>query len=154
MKALTLTQPWASLVILGRKRVETRPVLFKHRGPLAIHASREVDEGAMRNDKILAALVDLPIDPAKTNWELPTGKVLGTVDVVDGARFVDAPFPFCLPFPWWDAIDELEQHFGNFATGRGGLLLANPRPFAQPIPARGMNGLWNWDESPLPLATP
>lgn len=38
MKALTLYQPWATLVALGVKTIETRSWATKYRGPLAIHA--------------------------------------------------------------------------------------------------------------------
>ncbi len=40
MKALTLTQPWAHLVAVGAKRVETRSWPTPYRGPLAIHAAQ------------------------------------------------------------------------------------------------------------------
>ena len=40
MKALTLTPPWATLVALGHKRVETRSWRTQSRGPLAIHAAK------------------------------------------------------------------------------------------------------------------
>jgi hypothetical protein len=39
VKALTLTQPWASLVALGAKRIETRSWATRYRGLLAIHAA-------------------------------------------------------------------------------------------------------------------
>lgn len=39
MKVLTLWQPWASLVALGVKTIETRSWSTKYRGPLAIHAA-------------------------------------------------------------------------------------------------------------------
>lgn len=39
MKALTLWQPWASLVALGVKTIETRSWATRYRGPLAIHAA-------------------------------------------------------------------------------------------------------------------
>lgn len=39
MKALTLWQPWASLIALGEKRYETRSWATSYRGLLAIHAS-------------------------------------------------------------------------------------------------------------------
>lgn len=39
MKALTVRQPWATLIALGIKRIETRTRDTKHRGPLAIHAA-------------------------------------------------------------------------------------------------------------------
>src|ERR1700744_118543 len=40
MKALTLTQPWASLVALQEKRIETRSWLTAYRGELVIHAAK------------------------------------------------------------------------------------------------------------------
>jgi len=40
MKALTLTQPWATLVILGVKRIETRGWATPYRGRIAIHAAK------------------------------------------------------------------------------------------------------------------
>jgi activating signal cointegrator 1 len=40
MKALTLLQPWASLVAAGLKTIETRSWSTRYRGPLAIHASK------------------------------------------------------------------------------------------------------------------
>lgn len=39
IRALTLHQPWASLVAWGVKHYETRPRPLSYRGPLAIHAA-------------------------------------------------------------------------------------------------------------------
>lgn len=40
MKAVTLTQPWATLVAIGAKQIETRSWPTNYRGPLAIHAGK------------------------------------------------------------------------------------------------------------------
>lgn len=40
MKAITLTQPWASLVACGAKKIETRSWRTHHRGWIAIHAAK------------------------------------------------------------------------------------------------------------------
>jgi hypothetical protein len=40
MKCISLIQPWASLVLLGEKRYETRNWSTAYRGPLLIHASK------------------------------------------------------------------------------------------------------------------
>lgn len=40
IKALTLYQPWATLIAIGAKKIETRSWDTKYRGPLAIHASK------------------------------------------------------------------------------------------------------------------
>src|SRR5437588_10588621 len=44
MKAITLMQPWASLVASGDKRIETRRWNTNYRGPLAIHASKAIPD--------------------------------------------------------------------------------------------------------------
>jgi len=40
MKALTISQPYASLIASGEKWVENRTWATRYRGPLAIHAGR------------------------------------------------------------------------------------------------------------------
>ncbi len=41
MKAISILQPWASLVALGHKKIETRSWNTKYRGELLIHASKK-----------------------------------------------------------------------------------------------------------------
>lgn len=43
MRALTLIQPWASLIADGRKTFETRSWSTEYRGPIAIHAGKKLD---------------------------------------------------------------------------------------------------------------
>lgn len=38
MKAITICQPYAHLIVRGEKRVENRPWSTRYRGPIAIHA--------------------------------------------------------------------------------------------------------------------
>ena len=45
-RALTVKQPWASLLVAGIKTVENRTWTTKYRGPLAIHAALSI---ALRN---------------------------------------------------------------------------------------------------------
>jgi len=40
MKAISLLQPWATLVVTGVKTIETRSWGTKYRGPILIHASQ------------------------------------------------------------------------------------------------------------------
>jgi hypothetical protein len=42
MKALSIHQPWASLIVHGIKTVENRKWRTNHRGPLLIHAGRKL----------------------------------------------------------------------------------------------------------------
>ncbi|KQO04623.1 hypothetical protein ASF12_13925 [Paenibacillus sp. Leaf72] len=41
MKAITIIQPWATLIAIGAKQYETRGWSTKHRGALAIHAGSQ-----------------------------------------------------------------------------------------------------------------
>src|SRR5437016_5390966 len=43
IKALTIRQPWAELILRGRKPFELRTWRTKYRGPLVIHAAAKVD---------------------------------------------------------------------------------------------------------------
>jgi hypothetical protein len=65
MKAITLWQPWASLIVDGRKKIETRPMPWHFKGWVAIHAGLHVDR---------EACLRFGYDPDK----IPTGAVLST----------------------------------------------------------------------------
>src|SRR5207302_1698550 len=80
MKCLSLWQPWASLVVLGAKRIETRSWSTQHRGPLAIHAAKKWEP-----NKILALIDEEPYRSAlgEHRGNLPLGCILGTVNVTD-----------------------------------------------------------------------
>lgn len=43
MKALSIMQPWASMIVLGYKPVENRTWKTSYRGPLLIHAGKRFD---------------------------------------------------------------------------------------------------------------
>lgn len=91
MKALTLHQPWASLVAVGAKTIETRSWSTSYRGPLAIHAARRPMGDAEHSlwwECIAAlkgvsdragvwAMSDHPSHP------LPLGCVVATCELVD-----------------------------------------------------------------------
>lgn len=47
MKALSLKQPWAELIIRKKKTIEIRKWRTNYRGKLYIHASRSIDKEAM-----------------------------------------------------------------------------------------------------------
>lgn len=87
MKALTIRQPWASLIIAGIKTVENRSWPAAHRGLLAVHAGLGTDPEALKAHRGL-----LPPGP------LPRGVILGTVNVTGCVR--DSPSPWAEPGCW------------------------------------------------------
>ena len=71
MKVLTIKQPWATLIMQGDKRFEFRSWQTKYRGDLLIHAGKGIDKEALKR---LSKYI--PKD-------MPTGKILGKVKLVD-----------------------------------------------------------------------
>ena len=81
MKALTIKQPWASLIVGGGKDIENRTWRTSYRGKLAVHAGMGVDQDGMQQQAHLLEGMDLP-----------HGVVLGTVEVVDCVRGSVSPW--------------------------------------------------------------
>jgi hypothetical protein len=91
MKALTLWQPWATLVAIGAKKVETRCWSKKYRGELAIHAAARIPPawlGASREfplfkRELADALRVPPTQLEGATGKLPRGVVQCVVRLVD-----------------------------------------------------------------------
>ena len=129
MKALSMTQPWASAFLTNRKKIETRSWgrasgLFDAY-LLAIHAAK----GWSKLDQELAARLcpDLPMH---------RGSVIGVVYLVRCFKMTEE---FCA------TVSAEEESWGNFAPGRWAWqrhekVLVLP----DPIPVKGNRMLWNW----------
>lgn len=76
MKALSLKQPWASLIASGKKTIETRVWPTSYRGDLLICASKTIDKPAMKYFQ-----EDLFSDSIK--MEYPTGVAICVVELYD-----------------------------------------------------------------------
>ncbi|MBW7475933.1 ASCH domain-containing protein [Paenibacillus oenotherae] len=150
MRVITVIQPWATLIAIGAKRFETRPRRTHIRGPLAIHAGKKVDREACEREPIKSTLVKY----GYTSDNLPTGavvatclisecwKVIGEADVpVQGTRVLIDPTGEKM-FGITQDIDEF--HFGDLTPGRYAWELTNVKQLAEPIPAKGQQGFWNF----------
>jgi hypothetical protein len=65
------------------------------------------------------------------------GAVVGTVEIID-----------CLPIEalYGSEYDTpLERSYGDWAQGRYGWILSNPRLYEEPILAIGHQGFWQWE---------
>lgn len=139
MKALTLHQPWASLVAIGAKRIETRSWSTSYRGLLAIHAAK------LWNDQLWRIASTGPIGIALLEARngpdlLPLGMIVARCRLHAVARIQE-------DYPMDDdvaaAMTPRERAFGDFTPGRFAWLLADVEALPQPIPARGRQGLWD-----------
>jgi len=135
MKCLSLMQPWATLVILGVKRCETRRWQTAYRGPLAIHASRRFTEAARQLCLTEPFRSALRHGGCKHSADLPRGLILGTVDLIDCRPAADVRAELD------DGAAELA--FGDFSAGRWAWQLAGALALAVPRPCSGRLGLFD-----------
>jgi hypothetical protein len=93
MKAITLHQPWASLVAIGAKTIETRSWSTRHRGPLAIHAGATMTRAQRATayaDPIGGALNGAGIMLGGDCEALPRGAIIAACELVDVVPMVAA----------------------------------------------------------------
>jgi hypothetical protein len=151
MKVLTLTQPWATLVAIGAKRIETRSWSTNYRGPLAIHAAKgypqETRALTISNYPIAKALHDAGLVKLK---DLPLGTIVATCELIGCGLITSAKtFVSVRPQLRYNCVgippEEPEFSFGDYTPGRYAWILANVKMLETPIPAKGALGLWNFD---------
>jgi len=150
MKALTIHEPYASLIIMGIKKLETRGHKTNVRGEIAIHAGKKPMDA---EGKALAE---------KYGIEPQYGKVLGVAylcacglvkdDVKCGISWeIRQSMPneesdyekFARVY---DSMDLMEEpNFGDLSEGRYLWALEVVEKFDEPIPAKGMQRWWNWE---------
>ncbi len=115
MKALSVRQPWAWLIVQGFKDVENRTWDTNFRGRVQIHAGKVPDPGWFpRLEEIIAERgIILPEN-------LALGALVGEVEIIDCVTESDSP--------WF--------------VGPYGFQLARPQAYDIPIRLRGMLGFF------------
>lgn len=141
MKAITIKQPWATLIVLGKKKFETRSWQTKHRGPIAIHAGKTIDKEACEDTWIKGALAEHGI---KSYKELPTGAVLATAELVDCHK-VTTNFCEEVILSTGPDIIGLEVKFGDYTEGRFAWELSGVQELPASVSAKGQLSLWEWE---------
>lgn len=147
MKALTIWQPWAELIIMGHKTFETRvwkPYYSDKR--IAIHAAaykRLPHELYME----IAYAIGIPPEKYNGSWLYYMehrvtadhfGAVLGTASI---GRVLTSSEAI-------KALSPKEMALGDYSPRRYAWELTDVEVFKKPIPARGMQGLWEWEGHP------
>jgi hypothetical protein len=140
MKALTLTQPWASLVALRQKRIETRSWSTPYRGELVIHAAKGFPGWAKETcdeELFRTALGGLTAATVPLGVGLCVVRLLGCFPTNEGGLRK-------LGFVMGGKPDAREIQFGDYTEGRYAWLLEYVRPLHQTQPVRGALGMWDW----------
>ena len=149
MKALTLYQPWASLIAHGVKTIETRSwvrasILGER---LAIHAGKRVERSflAPETERAIARLYG-------PEWwlDVPRGVVVCTALVADVRCVVENDGVLAYlsqsSLPNASQTAPIDPH-GDFGRGRWLWFLRDIQRLKKPVPAVGQMGVWEWKES-------
>jgi hypothetical protein len=127
-RALTIKQPWASLIAAGIKTVENRtwpvPGTWAFCGPLLIHAGKGFDRMALLHPEAREELEA----QSWPDWQLPSAAVVAVAEEVHHHRAGPGccASPFGLPDCWHWALSGVTA-------------------LDEPVPATGRLGLWQPD---------
>lgn len=126
MKALTIKQPWASLIVNNYKKYEFRSWKTNYRGKILIHAGLNVERDYIKRFSCY-------------NIEYITGAIIGEAELI-GCILVTEEFQSSL-----EAENILvygnHVHIANYAWK-----LTNIKKYEKPIVTKGKLGLWNYDK--------
>ncbi len=140
MKALTLIQPWATLILTGQKVYETRSWVVPHRGPLLIHAGKKYGphiDLICAKEPFQSILKTLGFTDLT---QLPRSALLGKVTLESIHKAEDVR----------EAISDQEKAFGDFRNGRYAWKLSDPVIFEEPIPYSGKMKLFDVPDKLIP----
>ena len=128
MKVLSLTEPYATLIKTGVKKIETRSWKTSYRGKLYIHASSTKIPKEYKNNKELMNLVNIN--------ELNFGNIICSCNLVDCIEMTDE---------FIEKVKKNKKEYicGVYENGRYAWILDDIDVLNDPIPAKGHLGIWN-----------
>lgn len=135
IKALTLWEPWATLMAWGLKTIETRSWSTNHYGLLAIHAAKGWNSEQAR---FMATVVPtLPAHPHGVLREssLSKGCIVAIVELVSCGHIYDG---------YEKRLAPVEAKLGDYSAGRYAWYTNFVYKLETPIPVSGSQGLWDW----------
>lgn len=137
MKALTISQPYASLIASGEKFVENRTWYTDYRGPLAIHAGK----GTQYLTR--AELASYP-----TSCIVAVANLVACVDLDRARRSHERGLAFGALSRTGITLDQFLNH--EHTEGPICWVLQDVRKLDPFVPCSGARGLWDFDESLIP----
>jgi hypothetical protein len=143
MKALTLAQPWATLVAVEAKRIETRAWPTSRRGLVAIHAAKTIKRagGSLRLSNLCSSqrFSQGLSEFGSLAKPLPLGAIIATAAIINCVSTnLRAEVP---------PQDSDEYAFGNYAPNRFMWFLDDVRILPNPIECVGAFRLWTVPEA-------
>ena len=131
MKCLSVHQPWAYLLVTGRRKIEVRSWDTKYRGPILIHTGLTVERDEYER-------LNLP-DTKKLNWDvkqLIVGAIIGQAIVIKTELVIESR---------WEELRSLHLEKGRrcYDDNTYCWFLEKASLFRKPIPYLGRLGLFD-----------
>ncbi len=126
MKCLSLKQPFAELLVSGRKTIELRNWTTKFRGEFLVHASKNIDRDGCKVHGF---------DPEK----ITKGAVVGKAVIYDVKEYLNES----------EFFSDKDKHLAVesiYATDRYGFLIKDAERFDKPIPMPGKLNFFEVEE--------
>jgi hypothetical protein len=151
LMALTITQPWATLIAIGAKRYETRSWKRPYRGPLAIHAAKglsgldEIFDRRAKEEDLAELISHEPFASVLAAAGITRADLLPRASIVCLSNLER----ICKTEDIRDLLEGLDDdrayqdlEFGNYGDGRAAWRLVDVARCEMPIEAKGGQGLW------------
>ena len=123
MKALTIKEPWASLIVQGFKKYEFRSWKTNYRGKLLIHAGLSKENINKFKDY---------------NLDISSGEIIGEAYITD-CILVDKKLD--------KKLRQIDKNiYGNDHVGLYAFKLERIKKYDKKIKVKGKLGLWNYNE--------
>lgn len=126
MKVLSIKEPWASLIMNGTKKIETRSWKTKYRGEIYIHAS--LSKAKIIKPEVYELIKDM---------NFKCGYIICKCNLVDCIYMTD------------EYVNDMKtNHYeeyicGHYEVGRYAWIVEDVKVI-EPIEAKGKLGLWNY----------
>jgi predicted transcriptional regulator len=126
MKCLSVSQPFAELIVKGKKIIELRSWNTNFRGEFLVHSPSKIRKEDCKRLKI------------KTN--LLTGAIIGKAEIYDVKKYSSKD----------EIKKDAKKHFAskNFCNKKYGFCLRNAKEFRVPIPYKGKLGFFDVNLKP------
>ncbi len=121
MKCLSICQPYANLIVSGKKTIELRNWNTSFRGEFLVHASTTIKQTDCQRLKISKKLV--------------TGAIIGKVEIYNVKKYNSKS----------EVKNDYKKHLAskNFFDRKYGFLLKNAKTFRIPISCKGKLGFFD-----------
>ncbi len=120
MKVLSIKQPFAELIVQGKKKIELRKWNTKFRGEFLIHASKTPDKKAMQRFDFS---------------DLPLGAIIGQASLIGVKQYTTKK----------EHNKDRDLHLATSFWGNYGFVLENPKRIKE-IKVNGRLGFWEFED--------